>query len=99
MAKYLVLVTLPGGRSAERDRKIDLEMGKEYFSTFFLDDQGEKLHLPVGSYHHDQPDIHKIPEAAHAAATRSAQSVDPLAAVVVFPFEHLYYAGKSKIRA
>jgi hypothetical protein len=98
MARFIVLVALPGGRTAERDKKLDLAMGQHDFSMFFTD-RGERFYLPAGSYHHDQSDVYKTAEEAHVAATRVAQSIDPLAAVVLIPFEDIYYTGTSEKRA
>jgi hypothetical protein len=91
------MIGLPGEQSTERDRKLDLEMGKLAFNPFFID-ANERFYLPAGVYLHEGTSTYHAPEDAHAAVARAARSVEPGALVLVFQKKHAVYSGSGGFR-
>jgi hypothetical protein len=97
MTGYLAMIGFPGDQSIERDRKLDLEMGKIEFNPFFID-ADERFYLPSGVYLHEGTSTYRGPEDAHAAVVRAALSVGPDALVLVFQKKHAVYSGSGGFR-
>jgi len=92
MTGYLAMIGLPGVQSTERDKKLDLEMGKIEFNPFFID-ASERIYLPSGVYLHEGSSTYRGPEDAHAAVAGAARSIEPGALVIVFQKSHVVYSG------
>jgi hypothetical protein len=97
MTGYLAMIGLPGEQSSERDRKLDLEMGKIEFNPFFID-ANERFYLPPGVYLHEGTTTYHGPEDAHAAVARAARSVEPDPLVLVFQKKRAVYSGSGGFR-
>jgi hypothetical protein len=69
----VVRVELPGGESSDLYKKLDREMGQEYFSSWFSD-QGEAFELPHGTYQNHPPGPYRNLEQAHLAARWQCRS-------------------------
>jgi hypothetical protein len=97
MTGYLAMIGLHGEQSSERDRKLDLEMGKIQFNPFFID-ANERFYLPSGVYLHEGTTTFHGTEDAHAAVVRAAHKVEPGALVLVFQKKHAVYSGSGGFR-
>lgn len=97
MTGYLAMIGLHGDQSTERDRKMDLEMGKIEFNPFFID-ANERFYLPSGVYLHEGTSTYHSPEDAHAAVARAAHNVESAALVMVFQKKHAVYSGSGAFR-
>jgi hypothetical protein len=97
MTGYLAMIGLPGDQSTERDKKLDLEMGKIEFRPFFID-ENERFYLPSGVYLHEGTSTFHSPEDAHAAVARAAHIIEPGALVLVFQKKHAVYSGSGGFR-
>jgi hypothetical protein len=97
MTGYLAMVGLHGDQSTERDKKLDLEMGKIEFRPFFID-ENERFYLPSGVYLHEGTSTFHSPEDAHAAVVAAAHNVEPAALVLVFQKKHAVYSGSGGFR-
>ena len=97
MTGYLAMIGLPGDQSTERDRKLDLEMGKIEFNPFFID-ENERFYLPSGVYLHEGTFSFHSPEEAHAAVARAAHNVEPGALVLVLQKKQAVYSGSGGFR-
>jgi hypothetical protein len=91
------MIGLPGDESTERDRTLDLEMGRIDFRPFFID-ENERFYLPSGVYLHEGTGVFHSPEDAHAAVARAADNVEPGALVLVFQKKHAVYSGSGGFR-
>jgi hypothetical protein len=97
MTGYLAMIGLHGEQSSERDRRLDLEMGKIEFNPFFID-ANERFYLPPGVYLHEGTTTFHGAEDAHAAVAHAAHNVEPEALVMVFQKKHAVYSGSGKFR-
>jgi hypothetical protein len=97
MTGYLAMIGLPGEQSSERDRKLDLEMGKIKFNPFFID-ANERFYLPLGVYLHEGTTTYHATEDAHAAVARAARNIEPDPLVMVFQKKHAVYSGSGGFR-
>ena len=82
MAGYLLTITVQDGFS-EHARKIDLEVGKLGFMSYFID-QGKKIRLPKYTYvREDASPFWSVQQACKAAKDIVLQ-IDPAASITVF---------------
>jgi hypothetical protein len=96
MTGYLAMIGLPGDQSTERNKKLDLEMGKIEFNPFFID-ASDRIYLPSGVYLHEGSSTYHGPEEAHAAVVGAVRMIEPGALVIVFQKSHAVYSGSGKI--
>lgn len=97
MTGYLAMIGLHGDQSTERDKKLDLEMGKIEFHPFFID-ANERFYLPSGVYLHEGTAMFDGPEEAHAAVARAAHAIEPGALVLVLQKKRAVYSGSGGFR-
>ena len=91
------MIGLPGEQSSERDRKLDLEMGKIEPQPI-LHRRDERLSITSGVYLHEgNHDVHGT-EDAHTAVAAAAHHVEPGALVLVFQKKHAVYSGSGRFR-
>ena len=82
MAGYILMISMQDG-SSEHTRKIDLELGKQGFMSYFID-QGEKIHFPKYTYvREDASPFWSVQQACKAAKDIVLQ-IDPAASITVF---------------
>ena len=97
MAGYILMITVQDG-SSEHTRKIDLEVGKLGFMSYFID-QGEKIHLPKYTYIREDASPFWSAQQACKAAKDMVLQIDSAASITVFQKGHGVYCLRASIAA
>ena len=94
MAGYILTIIVQDGTS-EHTRKIDLEVGKLGFVSYFID-QGKKIHLPKYTYVREDTSPFGSVRQACVAAKDIVLQIDSAASITVFEKGHgVYYLRAS----